>query len=61
MSVLYALRFSINDRSNHAFHFYCIDEDLIEEFKTVKPLLNYSSKSSQLENKLHMINDTLNT
>ena len=32
---------------------------MIEELKTIKPQLNYSSKSSQLENKLHVINDTL--
>ena len=58
-SVLYSLRFSINDRCDYIFDFPCIDEDLIEELKTIKPQLNYSSKSSQLENKLHVINDTL--
>ena len=57
--MLYELRFSINDICNHTFDFSCIDEDLIEELKTIKPQLNYSSKSSQLENKFHMINDTL--
>ena len=34
---------------------------MIEELKTIKSQLNYSSKSSQLENKLHMTNDTLIT
>ena len=55
----YALRSSINDRCNHNFDFPCLDKDLIEELKTIKPQLNYSRKSSQLENKLHMMNDTL--
>ena len=57
--MLYALTSSINNRCDHDFS--CINEDLIEEFKTIKPQLNCSSKSSQLENKLHMINDTLIT
>ena len=57
--MLYELRFSINDICDHTFDFSCIDEDLIQELKTIKPQLNYSSKNSQLENKFHMINDTL--
>ena len=49
---------AINNRCDRTLNFSWIDEDLIEELKTIKPELNYSSKSSQHENKLHMINDT---
>ena len=56
---LYAMRFILNWETSATDNSDCIDKDLLDELRKLKPELDFSNIEEQFIQKLHLISDTL--